>query len=178
MDQTKPHAPLVPKFKDFEAMILYFNGMYKLPVAPYPMLEAEAAWQAARLGKPSIGVIEAVGQRLNDFFGAILHNELSEYHEIDLGSSNDLDILTDLADLLGDIIVYCASEMARYGIPQKEVLRIIMDSNFSKLDANGNPIYDENGKVSKGPFYWKPEPQIKALLQSMIEEHRNGPAAS
>lgn len=178
MDQTKPLAPVVPKFKDFEAMILYFNGMYKLPVAPYPMLEAEAAWQAARLTPDVISTKRAIARRFDDFFRVILHNELNEYHEIDLSGSDDLDILTALADLLGDIMVYCASEMARYGIPQKEVLRIIMDSNFSKLDANGNPIYDENGKVSKGPFYWKPEPQIKALLQNLIEEHRNGPAAS
>lgn len=177
MDQTKPHAPLVPKFKDFEAMILYFNGMYKLPVAPYPMLEAEAAWQAARLGKPALTIRSAIAQRFDDFFRVILENERKEHEEIDLFAPH-IDILTELADLLGDIIVYCASEMARYGIPQKEVLRIIMDSNFSKLDANGNPIYDENGKVSKGPFYWKPEPQIKALLQNLIEEHRNGPAAT
>lgn len=177
MDQTKPHAPLVPKFKDFEAMILYFNGMYKLPVAPYPMLEAEAAWQAARLNQSAIDTKLAVFQRFEDFFGIILQNEVKEYQDISSDAS-DIDILTELADLLGDIIVYCASEMARYGIPQKEVLRIIMDSNFSKLDANGNPIYDENGKVSKGPFYWKPEPQIKALLQNLIEEHRNGPAAT
>ena len=177
MDQTKPLTPVVPKFKDFEAMVLYFNGMYKLPVAPYPMLEAEAAWQAARLNQSAIDTKLAVFQRFEDFFGVILQNEVKEYQDISSDAS-DIDILTELADLLGDIIVYCASEMARYGIPQKEVLRIIMDSNFSKLDANGNPIYDENGKVSKGPFYWKPEPQIKALLQSMIEEHRNGPAAT
>lgn len=177
MDQTKPLAPVVPKFKDFEAMILYFNGMYKLPVAPYPMLEAEAAWQASRLNQSAIDTKLAVFQRFEDFFGIILQNEVKEYQDISSDAS-DIDILTELADLLGDIIVYCASEMARYGIPQKEVLRIIMDSNFSKLDANGNPIYDENGKVSKGPFYWKPEPQIKALLQNLIEEHRNGPAAT
>ena len=177
MDQTKPLAPVVPKFKDFEASILYFNGMYKLPVAPYPMLEAEAAWQAARLTPDVISTKRAIARRFDDFFGIILDNERREYETINLDDP-DIDILTELADLLGDIIVYCASEMARYGIPQKEVLRIIMDSNFSKLDANGNPIYDENGKVSKGPFYWKPEPQIKALLQNLIEEHRNGPAAS
>lgn len=177
MDQTKPHAPLVPKFKDFEASILYFNGMYKLPVAPYPMLEAEAAWQAARLNQPGMDIRTAIAQRFDDFFRVILDKERREHEEIDLFAPH-IDILTELADLLGDIIVYCASEMARYGIPQKEVLRIIMDSNFSKLDINGNPIYDENGKVSKGPFYWKPERQIKSLLQKLIEEHRNGPAAS
>lgn len=40
-----------------------------------------------------------------------------------------------------------------------------MDSNESKLGADGNPIYDANGKFLKGPNYWKPELRIKALLQ-------------
>ena len=70
-----------------------------------------------------------------------------------------------LADLLGDIIVYCASEAQRWDIPVEEVLAIIMASNFSKLDAEGKPIKDERGKFLKGPNYWKPEPYIQALLE-------------
>ena len=45
--------------------------------------------------------------------------------------------------------------------------RSVMDSNESKLGADGNPIYDANGKFLKGPHYWQPEPKIKAIL----EEH-------
>jgi hypothetical protein len=45
-----------------------------------------------------------------------------------------------------------------------------MDSNFSKLGADGKPIYDERGKVMKGPFYWKPEPKIKELLLERIKD--------
>jgi predicted HAD superfamily Cof-like phosphohydrolase len=76
-----------------------------------------------------------------------------------------------LADLLGDIQVYCASEMAKFGLPLDEVLAIIMRSNFSKLGADGKPIYDERGKVQKGPNYWKwkPEPKIKELLSGLDE---------
>ncbi len=74
-----------------------------------------------------------------------------------------------LGDLLGDVQVYCASEMAKFGLPLDEVLAIIMQSNFSKLDADGKPIYDERGKVMKGPGYWKPEPKIQALLASLRE---------
>ena len=71
-----------------------------------------------------------------------------------------------IADLLGDVIVYCRSEALKYGIPLEEVLSIIMDSNESKLGADGKPIYDANGKFLKGPNYWKPEPKIKELLAS------------
>jgi hypothetical protein len=42
-----------------------------------------------------------------------------------------------------------------------------MDSNESKLGADGKPIYDANGKFLKGPNYWKPEPRIKALLERL-----------
>lgn len=176
MEQAKL-PPLAPRFKNFEAMVLYFNGLYKLPVAPYPSVMEEAKWQQQRLGKEANGysIRDLLAKRHHDFYKVILAKELKEADDINLQEDSLIDILVAQADLLGDIIVYCASEMARYGIPVMDVLKIIMDSNFSKLDENGNPIYDENGKVSKGPYYWKPEPQIKALLIKLMEE-QNGPA--
>jgi predicted HAD superfamily Cof-like phosphohydrolase len=76
------------------------------------------------------------------------------------------DIAVAIADVLGDIMVYCRSEALKYGLPLEEVLDVIMDSNESKLGADGRPIYDANGKFLKGPDYWKPEPKIKALLDA------------
>jgi predicted HAD superfamily Cof-like phosphohydrolase len=99
-------------------------------------------------------------------------------HEIDdivnaADSGGDkLDIAVAIADLLGDVIVYCRSEALKYGIPLEQVLDIIMDSNESKLGADGNPIYDANGKFLKGPNYWKPEPKIRELLAA--SEARSG----
>ncbi len=52
----------------------------------------------------------------------------------------------------------------------EEILDVIMESNFSKLDQDGNPSYDERGKVLKGPNYWKPEPKIKEILKKKLEE--------
>ena len=77
-----------------------------------------------------------------------------------------VDIAVAVADLLGDIMVYCRSEALKYGLPLEDVLDLIMDSNESKLGADGKPIYDANGKFLKGPNYWKPEPKIKALLEA------------
>ena len=74
-----------------------------------------------------------------------------------------------LADWLGDLMIYAASEMRRFGIPVEKTLSIIMDSNFSKLGADGKPII-KNGKVTKGPHFQAPEPKLKAML----EELRNG----
>ena len=138
----------------FQDAIQKFNAMYKLPVAAFPEVIS--------------------GTRLKHFKD-ILREELNEIDEIihDVDESDsaaaDLAALTKLADLLGDIQVYCASEMAKWGLPLDATLKIIMNSNFSKLGADGQPIYDERGKVQKGPGYWKPEPQLQAMLQAQID---------
>lgn len=137
----------------FSKDIEKFNGIYKLPVNPAPTLD---------VGVP-------VAERLKAF-KSILNEEVDEIDEIIEAVEGDtppLEVLTMLADLLGDIQVYCASEMAKFGLPLDEVLAIIMQSNFSKLGSDGKPIYDERGKVQKGPNYWKPEPKIKELLASL-----------
>jgi predicted HAD superfamily Cof-like phosphohydrolase len=78
-------------------------------------------------------------------------------------------ILTELADWFGDIIVYAASEMRKYGIPLDQTLHIIMESNFSKNNPDGTTTYDENGKVMKGVNYWKPEPKISSMLGTYMK---------
>ncbi len=135
--------------KTFAQRIAAMNAMYKLPANDRPTLPAEVA------------------DRLVKFKATLL----DEVHEIDeiVGLAKNgaatADIAVAIADLLGDIMVYCRSEALKYGLPLEEVLDIIMDSNESKLDANGAPIYDANGKFLKGPNYWKPEAKIKALLE-------------
>ncbi|WP_250504277.1 pyrophosphatase [Caballeronia sp. AZ7_KS35] len=136
----------------FAKRIAAMNAMYKLPAQPSPVLSAASA---DRLRK----------------FKAILLDEVNEIDDIVTAlerQADPLDILVAVADLLGDVIVYCRSEALKYGIPLEEVLSIIMDSNESKLGADGKPIYDDNGKFLKGPSYWKPEPKIRELLQAAI----------
>ncbi len=134
----------------FAQSIMKFNHMYGLPVEVAPRLHADPL------------------KRLNDL-KAILAKELSEIDQIIAAVESEeapLTILTDLADLMGDLQVYCASEMCKWGIPLDETLRIIMSSNFSKLGADGQPIVNDQGKVQKGPNYWKPEPQLAEMLVS------------
>ena len=136
--------------KPFAARIAAMNAMYKLPANDKPTLPADTA---DRLKK----------------FKATLMDEVHEIDEIVALANNGgspADVAVAIADVLGDIIVYCRSEALKYGIPLEEVLDIIMDSNESKLDADGKPIYDANGKFLKGPNYWKPEPKIKSMLES------------
>ncbi len=140
--------------EDFKERIRLMNSMYKLPVKENPAIGSDVA---ERLVK----------------FKATLLDEINEIDDIvDMLNKGwgELDVLVSIADLLGDVIVYCRSEAMKYGLPLEKVLNVIMDSNESKLDGDGNPIYDSNGKFLKGPNYWKPEPKIKALLESLDGE--------
>lgn len=125
------------------------NAMYGLPASDRPVLPEDVA---GRLTKFKATLLDEV-------------HEIDEIVELSNNGGAPADILVAMADLLGDIVVYCRSEALKYGLPLEAVLDIIMDSNESKLDAQGNPIYDANGKFLKGPNYWRPEPKIKALLE-------------
>jgi len=136
--------------KHFHERIAAMNAMYKLPAQATPTIP------------------DAVADRLVKF-KATLMDEVHEIDDIVALANQGADKLTlavAIADLLGDIMVYCRSEALKYGLPLEAVLDIIMDSNESKLGADGKPIYDANGKFLKGPNYWKPEPKIQALLEA------------
>lgn len=132
----------------FAQRIEFMNNMYKLAV----------------FDKPTIP--EDVEDKLVKFKATLLDEiqEIDEIVELAKTSAQQIDIAVAIADLLGDIIVYCRSEAMKYGIPLEEALNIIMDSNESKLGEDGKPIYDANGKFLKGPNYWRPEPKIRDLL--------------
>ncbi len=135
--------------KSFAQRIGVMNAMYKLPASASPTIPEDFA---DRLSKFKRTLIDEV-------------NEIDDIIQMRDKNCEAIDIAVAIADLLGDITVYCRSEALKYGLPLEDVLDIIMDSNESKLDANGVPIYDSNGKFLKGPNYWKPEPKIKALLE-------------
>lgn len=99
-------------------------------------------------------------------FKDILSEELDEIDTIieNVGIERYDVIGAHLADLLGDLVIYCVSEMVRFGIPVEPTLDIIMDSNFSKLGLDNLPIKDERGKFLKGPNYWKPEEKLRLML--------------
>lgn len=146
----------------FDEQIAAFNTMYGLPAPARPTMPPTRA--------------EAV-QKLLDF-SHILAEELDEVKDIITkltdGVTSQPDVLAEIADWLGDIQVYCASEMAKYGLESGVVLDTIMASNMSKLGEDGKPIYDGRGKVMKGPNYWKPEPQIKRYIMAAARQTPGG----
>ena len=133
-----------------------FNAMYQLDSNAQPTLLGPA-----RLRQFHDIISEEVDEGL----------DLAAKYESLVGEAGELDeekriaVLTELSDWLGDLVVYCASEARRWGLPLNRVLEVIMQSNFSKLGEDGQPIYDHRGKVMKGPAYWKPEPKIEELLR-------------
>jgi hypothetical protein len=122
--------------------------MYRLAAHDVPTIPADAAIRLVKFKKTLLDEV----------------NELDDIVNMAERGESKVDIAVAIADLLGDIIVYCRSEALKYGLPLEQVLDLIMDSNESKLGADGKPIYDENGKFLKGPNYWKPEAKTRELL--------------
>jgi predicted HAD superfamily Cof-like phosphohydrolase len=136
--------------KPFAERIALMNAMYKLPANTQPTLPSNVA---ERLVKFKATLLDEVHE-IDDISAMVAHG------------AEPAEVLVALADLLGDVMVYCRSEALKYGLPLEAVLDVIMDSNESKLGADGKPIYDGNGKFLKGPNYWKPEPKIRTLLDA------------
>ena len=63
----------------------------------------------------------------------------------------------EIADALGDGIYVKYGHAIERGLPLDDCLREIHRSNMSKLDANGNPILRDDGKILKGPNYSPPD---------------------
>ena len=74
--------------------------------------------------------------------------------------------LIEVADALGDMLYILCGTILEHGMQHKieEVFNEIQRSNMSKLGADGKPIYREDGKVMKGPNYFKPN--IESILNT------------
>ena len=69
---------------------------------------------------------------------------------------NSKDLL-EVADALTDILYVTYGAGHAFGIDLNKCFEEVQNSNMSKLDENGKPIYNEYGKVMKGPNYFKPD---------------------
>lgn len=85
------------------------------------------------------------------------HNLMKEENDeyLEAAQNNDL---VEVADALGDMLYILCGTILSHGMQHKitEVFNEIQRSNMSKLGADGKPIYREDGKVLKGPNYFKP----------------------
>ena len=65
--------------------------------------------------------------------------------------------LLEVADALTDILYVTYGAGHAFGIDLNKCFEEVQNSNMSKLDEDGKPIYNESGKVMKGPKYFKPD---------------------
>ena len=92
------------------------------------------------------------------------HRLMSEENEEYLEACKNGD-LVEIADALGDMMYILSGTILAHGLQDKieNIFEEIQKSNMSKLGSDGKPIYREDGKIMKGPDYFKPD--IKKNLQ-------------
>jgi predicted HAD superfamily Cof-like phosphohydrolase len=91
----------------------------------------------------------------------LMEEENNEY--LEAAKKKDL---VEIADALGDKLYILCGTILAHGLQHKiiEVFNEIQRSNMSKLSVDGNPVIREDGKILKGPNYFKPN--IKKILDS------------
>ena len=92
------------------------------------------------------------------------YNLMKEENEEYIEAARKNDII-EVADALGDMLYILCGTIIEHGMQDKieAVFDEIQRSNMSKLGADGQPIYREDGKVLKGPHYFKPN--IKSIIE-------------
>ena len=94
-----------------------------------------------------------LGEAKNLLRYKLMREENEEY--LEAVNNNDLN---EVADALGDMLYILCGTIIEHGMQDviEEVFEEIQRSNMSKLGENGKPIYREDGKVLKGPNYFRP----------------------
>jgi len=105
-----------------------------------------------------LGISETPKDSLGESINLLRYNLMKEENEEYLEAVQNKDIV-EIADALGDMLYILCGTILEHGLQYKieEVFDEIQRSNMSKLDHNGLPIYREDGKVMKGPNYFKPD---------------------
>lgn len=109
--------------------------------------------------------VASLGEKKNLLRFNLMKEENEEY--LEAASNNDL---AEVADALGDMLYILCGTIIEHGMQHKieEVFEEIQSSNMSKLGDDGKPIYREDGKVLKGPNYFKPD--IASILNNKVEK--------
>jgi predicted HAD superfamily Cof-like phosphohydrolase len=105
-----------------------------------------------------IGFSESPKSDLGETKNFLRYNLMKEENEEYLEAVQNNDLI-EIADALGDMLYILCGTIIEHGLQHKieAVFDEIQRSNMSKLDHDGKPIYREDGKVMKGPNYFKPD---------------------
>ena len=111
-----------------------------------------------------LGVEHSPKSDLSEKEYMLRYNLMKEENEEYLEACQNKDLI-EIADALGDQLYILCGTIIRHGFQDKieEVFEEIQRSNMSKLGEDGKPIYREDGKVLKGPKYFRPD--IKKIIE-------------
>ena len=127
--------------------VIQFNEVYSVPVSPKPKLPSP---------EEAFRVLTLVTEETQETREALVEGDL-----------------VHIAKELGDILYVTAQQMAVLGLPVDAILQEIHASNMSKLDDDGLPIFREDGKVLKGPSFFRAEPGITQVLTLALLDDRS-----
>ena len=99
--------------------------------------------------KTSTGLSTA---KINSLRISLINEELEELKKA-ISENN----IVEVADALTDILYVAYGAGHAFGINLDKCFKEVQDSNMSKLGEDGKPIYNEHGKLMKGPKYFKPD---------------------
>jgi|TARA_B110000971_G_scaffold216545_1_gene251729 predicted HAD superfamily Cof-like phosphohydrolase len=85
-----------------------------------------------------------------------LRYDLIEEELLELKTALEQEDITEVADALTDILYVVYGAGHAFGVDLDKCFNEVQNSNMSKLGDDGKPIYNEIGKVMKGPKYFKP----------------------
>ena len=102
-------------------------------------------------GQEVLDVPEFPDRAIAELRLALIQEEVEELQEAITAQD-----LVEIADALTDILYVVYGAGHSFGIDLNDCYREVHESNMSKLGADGQPIYREDGKVLKGPNYWPP----------------------
>ena len=91
-------------------------------------------------------------EKINDLRYNLIKEELEEFKQ----AIDNKDLL-EVADALTDILYVTYGAGHAFGIDLDKCFEEVQNSNMSKLGDDGKPIYNDSGKVMKGPSYYKPD---------------------
>lgn len=108
------------------------------------------------LNEPTANIPEEIKQ---------LRFKLMEEENLEYLKATRENDLVEIADALGDMLYILCGTIISHGLQNKieEIFQEIQSSNMSKLGKNGKAIFREDGKVLKGPNYFKPD--IRKILK-------------
>ena len=120
-------------------------------------------------GQPIIGELDCSTKELQDLWDMqvdLIEEEAGEFFDAVYVGMEEIENVKKRENILkelSDLVFVCYQFAACFGLDLDVAMARVFDSNMSKLDKRGNPIYREDGKVLKGPFYRQPD------LESLVK---------